>query len=101
MQIIFGSLIFLHRINNRVVRMLLLMLSKNIIESWVIKLASSRPILYDSECTEMYIKILMTHNIKNYEKLWSWFLYSLAMQNCKYFLLNFVQNAKHVLSGDS
>ena len=49
--------------------MLLLMLSKNIIESWVIKLASSRPILYDSECTEMYIKILMTHNIKNYEKL--------------------------------
>ena len=49
--------------------MLLLMLSKNIIESWVIKLASSRPILYDSECTETYIKILMTHNIKNYEKL--------------------------------
>ena len=38
--------------------MLLLILSKNIIESWVIKLASSRPILYDSGCTEMYIEIL-------------------------------------------
>ena len=49
--------------------MLLLMLSQNIIEFWVIKLTSSRPILYDPECTEMYMEIPMTHNIKNYEQL--------------------------------
>ena len=49
--------------------MLLLMLTQNIIEFWVIRLTSSRPILYDPECTEMYMEILMTHNIKNYEQL--------------------------------
>ena len=83
-------------------RILVLTLSKNIIESWVIKLTSSRPILYDSEYTEMYIEILMTHNMINDEKLWSWFLYSLATQNYKDFPLNFTQNVNHVLSsGDS
>ena len=45
------------------------MLSQNIIEFWVIKLASSLPILYYLECTEMYMEILMTHNIKIYEQL--------------------------------
>ena len=49
--------------------MLLLMLSENIIEFWVIKLTSSRPILYDPKCTEMYMEILMAPNIKNYEQL--------------------------------
>ena len=49
--------------------MLLLMLTQNIIEFWVIRLTSSRPILYDPECTKMYMEILMTHNIKNYEQL--------------------------------
>ena len=35
----------------------------------VMKLTSSRPFFYDQKCTEMYMEILMTHNIKNYEKL--------------------------------
>ena len=49
--------------------MLLLILSQNIIEFWVKKLSSSRPILYDPECTEMHMEILMTNNIKSYEHL--------------------------------
>ena len=55
-----------HRITNSVVSF-----AVNAFEKYSVILGYNinyfKPLLYDQKCTEMYMEILMTHNIKNYE----------------------------------